>query len=579
MNYKTLISALFFCIIFLKGYTQPAGCTASSDPAGNTGQTGLYAEYYTGYFADNPSYFTANSPTLTRIETTINFTTNNWGLPVPPFAGSAADQNTYSARYRGSIYIATAGTYTFSLASDDASYLFIDNDALTSPTVISTALINNGGAHGTTTVTASIFLSAGLHNIQILYGEDGGGNYLTFSYASTTAGITNQIVPSSILCTGVQPAIVITPPPPPPGCTGNDPGGSPASAGLYAEFYSGYFNDNQSYFNTNSPGLTRIDNYVNYNTDGGWGNIVPPGTGSSANPDTYSTRWTGSIYIETAGTYTFSLLSDDAAYIWIDTDATVVPPVTANALINNGGLHSANTVSATVSLNAGLHPLRIHYGENGGDNVCVLQYSSSTLGITTQPVPIEILCTSISSAPLPVELLSFTVSTVDAQTYLLNWSTATESNSDFFELQRGIDGENFIPIGQVTAAGNSVTLLNYSFTDHYSGGPVIYYRLKQVDQNGDYKYYGPIAIEKHFEENELQVYPNPSDGTFTISCWSSSLENPAITITDVSGRVVYTKNLSSSTKELKLSTQLPSGVYFLSKTTGNHVVTKKLVIH
>jgi gliding motility-associated-like protein len=177
---------------------------------------------------------------------------------------------------------------------------------------------------------------------------------------------------------------------PPSGCSGNNPTGGSSTSGLYAEYYSGYFNDNQSYFTSNAPTFIRsTDGPFNYSND--FGGVSAPINGT--NPTLFSARYRGSVYIPTTGSYTFYLTSDDAAYLWIDQDALVSPPVTASALINNSGLHSAVLKQATIYLAEGLHNFLIHFGNNNGLGVLKLQYSGP--GITTTVIPASAFCTSV----------------------------------------------------------------------------------------------------------------------------------------------------------------------------------------
>ncbi|MET4105833.1 T9SS type A sorting domain-containing protein [Hymenobacter sp. UYP22] len=173
------------------------GCAGAQ--YGPTRSSGLYAEYFNGYFADNLTFFNTRTAGLTRYDATLNFpASNSWGNLTPTSGGTASNPETFTARYSGSINIATAGSYTFYLNSDDASYLWLDGAAL-APT-IANATINNGGAHGTVERTATLNLSAGVHNLLVIYGENGGGNVLTLEYASSTANVARQIIPNSVLC-------------------------------------------------------------------------------------------------------------------------------------------------------------------------------------------------------------------------------------------------------------------------------------------------------------------------------------------------------------------------------------------
>jgi hypothetical protein len=162
----------------------------------------------------------------------------------------------------------------------------------------------------------------------------------------------------------------------PAGC-GSAYGGGASSSGLSADYYPGYFSDNLAFFGSTMPGLSRIDpqlNFVSTSTTAadGWGNIIPPASvGSSAiDPDKFSVRHRGSVFIPTAGAYTFYLTSDDASYLWLDGPA--LAPTVGNATINNGTAHGARLVHATVTLSAGLHNILVYYGEDAGDNKLTL---------------------------------------------------------------------------------------------------------------------------------------------------------------------------------------------------------------
>lgn len=86
--------------------------------------------------------------------------------------------------------------------------------------------------------------------------------------------------------------------------------------------------------------------------------------------------------------------------------------------------------------------------------------------------------------PLPVELLYFDVSVEDTD-ITFNWATASEINNDYFELQESNDGNTFNTIHFIEGAGNSFSLVEYSIQIKQHSSP-LYYRLKQVDYNGDY---------------------------------------------------------------------------------------------
>ena len=94
---------------------------------------------------------------------------------------------------------------------------------------------------------------------------------------------------------------------------------------------------------------------------------------------------------------------------------------------------------------------------------------------------------------LPIELLSF--NGVSNKGYnSLYWSTASETNNDYFSVEKTLDGNNYSVVGVVNGAGNSQILNNYELKDFSVEKVINYYRLKQTDINGNYSYSNTISI-------------------------------------------------------------------------------------
>jgi hypothetical protein len=105
-------------------------------------------------------------------------------------------------------------------------------------------------------------------------------------------------------------------------------------------------------------------------------------------------------------------------------------------------------------------------------------------------------CLGLPCSPLPVELISFDgIQTTKGN--LLIWKTYTEHNSDYYLIEHSTNGEfdeNSV-IGRVNAAGNSNEVSAYTITDSTPPSIINYYKLIQVDINGDYQEYGPISVD------------------------------------------------------------------------------------
>ncbi|RAK64713.1 hypothetical protein DLM85_18710 [Hymenobacter edaphi] len=652
----------------------PSGC-AGTDPGGAAPSRGLYGEYYAGFFGSDHGFFLA-PPDLVRVDALVNFTnTPSWGSVVPPAGGSAADPDDFSVRLRGSLYVPATGSYTLYLTSDDASYLWLGNAALDAPAQTSRAAIDNGGMHAARTDSVTVFLTAGLHNVLIHYGESGGGNVLTLEWASSAAGITRQPVPAAALCTVVQPlrqpptalsyspasmstvsgrtasspapaatsplpvqgfallnagslpagisinattgvltaaasvpqgqytagvavynaegaleqplafAFVVTPPPPG-GCSGNDPGGSLVSAGLFGEYYAGYFDDqpdNQAFFKRTAPAFSRIDPQLNFGAVGSWGDIVPPAQGSNENPEQFSARYRGSLYVPTAGNYTFHLTSDDASYLWLDDNALATPPTLAAALIDNGTGHSPRTISGTVYLTVGLHNLLVHYGEFNGSNVLQLEWESTDAGLPRQLVAGTAFCSALQAArgPLPITLVGFRARAVGEQVEL-SWETAQEINNQHFELERSADGRSYRSVARITGAGNSSTRRSYRHFDAQPLPGLSYYRLRQVDFDGATSVSDAVAVTRPGDGKAvaISVYPNPNNGYFTLKLPQPAPADARLELLDLSGRVLRRLVLLPGVQQQQLAAPgLAHGVYQLRLTTPAGRSVAKVVVH
>jgi hypothetical protein len=126
-----------------------------------------------------------------------------------------------------------------------------------------------------------------------------------------------------------------------------------------------------------------------------------------------------------------------------------------------------------------------------------------------------------SVSPLPIELFHFDAQcTGNNQTVNVYWSTTSESNNDYFTIEKSSDGIHFDEIGTVKGAGNSVKLIDYQFTDNeYAPGATNYYRLKQTDFDGKNKTFSMVAVncEGTGTSNfELSINENPVSGSSLI---------------------------------------------------------------
>jgi hypothetical protein len=179
--------------------------------------------------------------------------------------------------------------------------------------------------------------------------------------------------------------------------------------------------------------------------------------------------------------------------------------------------------------------------------------------------------------PLPVEMLYFDATlNADGETDLI-WVTASELNNDYFSLEKSSDGIYFSAIDTVDGSGNSVIAINYHAVDENPFQGMTYYRLKQVDFDGHFKYSEIRAVRKTaMASNAFNVYPNPASDYFYVNA-DLSITDPVV-ITDVNGKVVRVidSSMLDATGTIRMDrNELVSGIYFVSQGKTN---VRKLIL-
>jgi hypothetical protein len=177
-------------------------------------------------------------------------------------------------------------------------------------------------------------------------------------------------------------------------------------------------------------------------------------------------------------------------------------------------------------------------------------------------------------APLPVELKSFT-GYHNGQVNVLDWITASEQNTNRFEIQKSLDAQSWESIGTVAAAGNSLVDMSYTFNDGNAINGTNYYRLKMIDNDESFTYSSIVKIDVNnavIVNGIAQVFPNPTKGLLNVWVSSSKAEEVSFIVTDVLGRSVQTVNKKLETGLNKLDfnfDKLASGTYIINYLDAN----------
>jgi hypothetical protein len=175
------------------------------------------------------------------------------------------------------------------------------------------------------------------------------------------------------------------------------------------------------------------------------------------------------------------------------------------------------------------------------------------------------------TAVLPVEFLSFDANAENNNKVLLDWKTATEINNDYFLLERSTDGKDWKAIERFNGAGNSNNIKSYGHVDAKPYYGISYYRLKQVDFDGEFSYSKMKAV--HIRESiEVNVYPNPFHNNLNFDVYAEMDSEITIEVYNILGSLSKTKrlNLVEGNNSLKVDfSELIQGSYIVKLTNGN----------
>ncbi len=200
-----------------------------------------------------------------------------------------------------------------------------------------------------------------------------------------------------------------------------------------------------------------------------------------------------------------------------------------------------------------------------------------------------------NDANLPVEMISFTSSVLD-DNVILNWATATEINNYGFEIQRSAYSDQrtaeWENIGFVKGSGNSMRINQYTFVDKPKERESVKYRLKQIDNDGSFKYSNTVEVSFNLpvEFKLEQNYPNPFNPATKIrysiplveTQSSAAAQNVLLKVYDMLGNEIATlvnEKKPAGVYEINFdASKLSSGIYLYKLQAGSFVQTKKMML-
>jgi hypothetical protein len=184
-------------------------------------------------------------------------------------------------------------------------------------------------------------------------------------------------------------------------------------------------------------------------------------------------------------------------------------------------------------------------------------------------------CATCDYDILPVDLLSFSAE-LSENAVILRWKTASEENNAFFDIEKSVDGKNWIFLNRVNSNGNSFKTKSYDLFDYEPVAGTSYYRLKQVDFDGKFSYSKIVSVQ-YFSAKKinLECESNGIKTFLSVNCPQKKIQG-SISVFDILGKEVFKKEETFFAGKNSFEFNLNKGVFLFVVTAGNDVLTKKI---
>ncbi len=200
---------------------------------------------------------------------------------------------------------------------------------------------------------------------------------------------------------------------------------------------------------------------------------------------------------------------------------------------------------------------------------------------TNNPIMLNYILVTLGSTdrPLPVEFLSFDAK-CNGNTNLLTWQTASETNNQGYSIEKSHNSIDWEKIGFVNGNGNVNTVSTYSFTDNNPYYSVSYYRLEQIDYDGQTHLSNLISADCKNQPITEDFHAFMNNGQFQIVLQGLQNASYNIIITNSIGQTLYyqTTRLSENKETIDVPTTMAAGLYYISIISENTIISKPFLI-
>lgn len=191
-------------------------------------------------------------------------------------------------------------------------------------------------------------------------------------------------------------------------------------------------------------------------------------------------------------------------------------------------------------------------------------------------------CSSMSILPIT---LTYFRGEVNRKNIDLYWETASELNNEYFEVEKSRNGREYFVIEKIKSKsieGNSSSNLKYTVTDEEPFHGMQYYRLKQIDFDGNFHYSSAISINYSKRSSTFNFYPNPNKGELFIAFDYAEEKEALLTIKNALGEIVLNKNImfntTNGTNSSIIPDAIPSGTYYCNLIYDNTLYSQKIIL-
>jgi len=222
-------------------------------------------------------------------------------------------------------------------------------------------------------------------------------------------------------------------------------------------------------------------------------------------------------------------------------------------------------INGSFTADDGASGINVVIGDQGTFNITISDGTDCQASLEIGPVN----CIKFS-----IELSEF-YGKIRESSNTLHWTTATETDNDYFVVERSANGNDFEALGVVQGQINSLVATDYVFEDDSPLKELNFYRLRSVDVFGLSEFSEVILLDRSDEgaTNEISVYPNPINDILIVE---SPDENALISIYHTDGRLLHTSRANYGSQLIDLS-HLPAGLFYLKVVGSTFEYTDRII--